>query len=228
MLKLGRLRNPLIALGVGVLLLWQVIAPAWSGWDFNQLIKLAQQRYGANAAKLMNDAQQVISGAKTLPEADKLKRVNEFFNRRVQFQDDSQIWQQNDYWASPLEMIGKGAGDCEDFAIIKYMALKELGVPAEKLRLSYVKAKIGGSNSTVTQAHMVLTYYPSPDAEPLILDNLITDIRPASRRPDLTPVFSFNSEGIFAGGGNQPSASVDRLSRWKDVLLRMKSDGIEF
>ncbi|QLG87453.1 transglutaminase-like cysteine peptidase [Chitinibacter bivalviorum] len=202
--------------------------PARSGWDFDKLVKMAQQRYGANASKLMSETQQLLASSKTLAEPDKLKRVNEFFNRRFQFQDDMTIWQQADYWASPLEMVGKGAGDCEDFAIIKYFALKELGVAAEKLRMSYVKAKIGGASSTVTQAHMVLTYYPTPDAEPLILDNLITDIRPASRRADLVPVFSFNSEGIFAGSGNQPSGSIDRLSRWKDVLLRMQADGIEF
>ncbi|MBX9706032.1 MAG: transglutaminase, partial [Gammaproteobacteria bacterium] len=97
----------------------------------------------------------------------------------------------------------------------------------DKLRLSYVKAKIGGSNSSLSQAHMVVTYYSDPDAEPLVLDNLITEIRPASRRPDLTPVFSFNHEGVFAGSSNKSSASIDRLSRWKDVLLRMQADGID-
>lgn len=213
---------------VGLLFLLVQIQSAWSDWDFDKLVKLAQQRYGANAAKLMSETQQLISSSKALPEPDKLKRVNEFFNRRLQFQDDAALWQQADYWASPLEMIGKGAGDCEDFAILKYTVLKELGVSAEKLRMSYVKAKIGGSSSNVTQAHMVLTYYPTPDAEPLILDNLITEIRPASRRPDLTPVFSFNSEGIFTGSGTQPSGSIDRLSRWKDVLIRMQTEGIAF
>ncbi|QLI82955.1 transglutaminase-like cysteine peptidase [Chitinibacter fontanus] len=220
--------SPFAHLRRWIFLLCLLTLPAWSGWDFDKLVKLAQQRYGATAAKLVADTQQVLSASKTLAEAEKLKRVNEFFNRRLQFQDDSTIWQQTDYWATPLETLGKGAGDCEDFAIVKYFALKELGVSAEKLRMSYVKAKIGGSNSTVTQAHMVLTYYPSPDAEPLVLDNLITEIRPASRRPDLTPVFSFNSEGIFTGSGVQPSGSIDRLSRWKDVLLRMQSDGIAF
>ncbi|MBE9609024.1 transglutaminase-like cysteine peptidase [Chitinilyticum litopenaei] len=202
--------------------------PARAGWDFDKLLRLAQQRYGATAARLLADTQQMLAGARNQSEQDKLRWVNDFFNRRLQFQDDSALWKEADYWATPLEMIGKGAGDCEDFTIIKYFALKELGISAEKLRLSYVKARIGGSGSSVTQAHMVLTYYPSPDAEPLVLDNLINEIRPASRRPDLVPVFSFSSEGIFAGAGTQPSASVDRLSRWKDVLLRMQSDGIVF
>ncbi|WP_273431728.1 transglutaminase-like cysteine peptidase [Chitinibacter tainanensis] len=221
-----RLRPLLLALSLGGLLLasW----PAWSNWDFDKLLKVAQQKYGANAAKTVSEVQNLLGSLKAAAEPDKLKRVNEYFNRKLAFTDDSALWNAPDYWATPLETIGKQAGDCEDFAIIKYFALKELGVAPEKLRMSYVKAKIGGANSTVTQAHMVLTYYPTPDAEPLILDNLITDIRPASRRPDLVPVFSFNQAGIFTGGGNQPAGSIDRLSRWKDVLLRMQSEGIDF
>jgi len=201
---------------------------AFSASDYDTLIKLAQQRYGANAAKTAVELQQLIASSRSLSEIDKLKRINEFINRKFQFVDDSVLWKQADYWATPLEMMGKSAGDCEDFAIIKYTALKDIGVSTDKLRLSYVKAKIGGVNSNVSQAHMVLTYYAEPDAEPLILDNLITEIRPASRRPDLTPVFSFNHEGVFAGSGVKPSASIDRLSRWKDVLLRMQADGIDY
>lgn len=96
------------------------------------------------------------------------------------------------------------------------------GVPSAKLRLVYVRAQIGA----VTQAHMVLAYYRDPMAEPLILDNLLGDIRPASRRPDLTPVFSFNAEGMWQGVGassaGDPSA---RLSRWRDMLTKAKAEG---
>lgn len=201
---------------------------AFSAWDYDMFIRLAQQRYGANAAKTAGEMQQLITSGRSLAEIDKLKRINEYINRKFQFVDDSVLWQQNDYWATPLEMIGKSAGDCEDFAIIKYAALKDIGVSTNKLRLSYVKARIGGPNSNISQAHMVLTYYAEPDAEPLILDNLITEIRPASRRPDLTPVFSFNHEGVFTGTGGKPTASIDRLSRWRDVLLRMQADGIDY
>lgn len=213
---------------MAMLLLVVAVLPAWSKWDFDKLARNAQLKYGGAASKMLGEIQTLFGNIKTQSEADKLKRVNEYFNRRISFNDDSQIWNAPDYWATPLETIGKAAGDCEDFAIIKYFSLKELGIAPEKLRLSYVKAKIGGINSTVSQAHMVLTYYASPDAEPLVLDNLITDIRPASRRPDLTPVFSFNHEGIYAGSGTQPSGSIDRLSRWKDVLLRMQNEGIDF
>ena len=104
------------------------------------------------------------------------------------------------------------------------------GVPSNKLRLIYVKAKLKGANGPIQQAHMVLAYYASPNAEPLVLDNLDTTIRPASRRSDLQPVFSFNSEGIFAGVSGKTGASkggIGRLSRWENVLRRIDAEGYE-
>ncbi|NHQ87479.1 transglutaminase [Iodobacter sp. HSC-16F04] len=200
---------------------------AASSLDFDRLQKSLVQRWGQTPVRLFTDWQTLMNEAHNAPEADKLKRINDFINRRIQFSDDPTIWNAPDYWATPLETIGKGAGDCEDFAIIKYFSLKELGVAKEKLRLTYVKAKIGGATSNVSQAHMVLTYYSSADAEPLVLDNLLNDIRPASRRPDLTPVFSFNSDGIFTGAAAQPTGPVDKLSRWKDLISKMKTEGYE-
>ncbi|MDW5415385.1 transglutaminase-like cysteine peptidase [Iodobacter sp. CM08] len=212
--------------------IWLLIATslalhAAAGLDFDRLQKSLVQRWGQTPVRLFSDWQTLINEARNVTETDKLKRINDFFNRRIQFGDDQTIWNAPDYWATPLETIGKGAGDCEDFAIIKYFSLKELGVAKEKLRLTYVKAKIGGASSNISQAHMVLTYYSSADAEPLVLDNLLNDIRPASRRPDLTPVFSFNSDGIFTGASAQPSGPVDKLSRWKDLISKMKAEGYE-
>ena len=103
-------------------------------------------------------------------------------------------------------------------------------MPAEQLRLIYVKARIGGPSSSIQQAHMVLAYYVTPDAEPQVLDNLITDIRPASRRPDLQPVFSFNSNGIYPGAsGNAPAGpgGTGRLSKWQNLLQRVRDEGFE-
>jgi predicted transglutaminase-like cysteine proteinase len=128
-----------------------------------------------------------------------------------------------------MESIGQGAGDCEDFAIAKYFTLRESGVVPTKLRLIYVRATTGSAAGAPSQAHMVLAYYAHPEAEPLVLDNLISDIRPASRRPDLVPVFSFNSDGVFTGGAkdNAPSAGTGRLSRWEDLLKRARAEGFD-
>jgi predicted transglutaminase-like cysteine proteinase len=137
------------------------------------------------------------------------------------------VWGEIDHWASPLELLGKGRGDCEDYVIGKYFGLLAVGVPVAKLRLVYVRATIGGPGGEVA-AHMVLAYYAAPAAEPEILDNLIGDIRPASRRPDLDPVFSFNGEGLWQGTGTQAAGDpASRLSRWREVLAKARAEGFQ-
>lgn len=196
------------------------------GGDADRMEQLAAARYGESGAEAVREWRRMIAETVPLDDLEKLQRANTFFNRRLAFDDDGVIWKQPDYWATPLETLGRGAGDCEDFSIAKYMSLRALGIPAAKLRLIYVRAKIGGPQSRVSQAHMVVGYYPSPDAEPLVLDNLIGEVRAAGRRPDLFPVFSFNSEGLWVGGASASSADpTTRLSRWRSVLERMRQDG---
>jgi len=204
------------------------VSLAFAGVELDRLLLLAGQRYGDSGAASVVAWRDLLNQAATQPDAAKLRRVNEFFNRRIRFGEDSDIWGKQDYWATPLEVLGRAQGDCEDFAIAKYVTLKLLDIPAEKLRLTYVKARIGGPQSTIVQAHMVLSYYPAPDDEPLVLDNLISDIRPASRRADLTTIFGFNAEGLWAGGAAPRATSASqRLSKWQSVLARMREEGIE-
>jgi len=198
--------------------------------DFERILSLAQQRYGKTGAQVMAGWRDQMGSLRNAAEDEKIRKVNAFVNRRIQFLDDIEVWQQKDYWATPLESLGRGAGDCEDYAIAKYISLRILGIPNDKLRLSYVKARIGGPRSQITEAHMVLGYYADPTGEPLILDNLIGDVRPASARSDLTPVFSFNSEGIWtgtSGGASHAGSATARLSRWRDVIARLQQEGFE-
>lgn len=195
--------------------------------DTGRMEDIARARYGEAVAAVVRDWRSLLGDTDT-DELERLARVNTFFNRRLRFDDDSVVWKEPDYWATPLESLARGAGDCEDFAIAKYASLLVAGVPSERLRLIYVRARIGGPQSTLSQAHMVVGYYPTPDAEPLILDNLVGEIRPASRRPDLFPVFSFTSEGLWVQGATTSSADpTARLSRWRSVLQRMRDEGLE-
>jgi predicted transglutaminase-like cysteine proteinase len=198
--------------------------------DFERLLTTFSQRWGVSVVTRFMAWQGMLQTARGVSDAERLKRVNDFFNRQIRFGEDSAIWNQPDYWATPLETLGLGSADCEDFSIAKYYSLKEAGVAPEKLRLIYVRAKIGTSDAVASQAHMVLAYYAKPEAEPLVLDNMVSEIRPASRRPDLVPVFSFNSAGVFTGvSGNEatPAAGTGRLSRWEDLLKRAKAEGFE-
>jgi predicted transglutaminase-like cysteine proteinase len=201
------------------------------GFDADKLLKTITQRFGASSAQKFRDWQKLVAdtGKMDDPE-DQIKKVNEFWNRRMQFMEDTEAWGQDDYWATPMESLGQGKGDCEDFAIAKYFTLLAAGMDVSQLRLIYVKAKLGGASSNISQAHMVLAFYSDPEAEPEILDNLLGEIRPASRRPDLTPVFSFNGQGIWAGvsaSGSASSTGTKRLSRWEELLVRARGDGFE-
>ena len=195
--------------------------------------RLRQQlvsRFGTTHVTLLGDWLQTIAASKRLSETAKLQRINDFINQRISFESDWTIWEQSDYWATPLETIGQGRGDCEDFAIIKFVSLRMAGIPSSKLRLIYVKARLNTPAGPMQQAHMILAYYTTPNAEPLLLDNLNPRILPAARRADLQPVFSFNNEGIFAGVAGTDTAThggIGRLSRWEDVWQRILAEGYE-
>jgi predicted transglutaminase-like cysteine proteinase len=185
-----------------------------------------QARFGEDGVGMLKAWRKMVDNGSDLSEAEKLKHVNDFFNRHLRFRDDIELWQQKDYWATPLETLGMRAGDCEDYTIAKYMTLIKLGVPVERLRLIYVRAQIGSSYSRISQAHMVLGYYETPAAMPLVLDNLVSVIQPAPARTDLKPVFSFNSYGLWVGNSTQSQADpTARLSRWRDLLSRMQVEG---
>lgn len=225
------LRNMRLWLPVALIALGVAFAPVSIGrhFDFDRFSQLASTRYGGQTRILVEHWQEMLTSSNQT-EIEKIRRVNDFFNRRIIYEDDIEIWGQSDYWATPLEVMGRGLADCEDYATSKYFTLLLMGVPADRLRITYVKALVGGAHSKVVIAHMVLGYYPDKAGEPLILDNLINDVRPASRRKDLTPVFSFNSEGLWVGvvQGKQSNGSpTARLSRWRELLGRMKADGFE-
>ncbi|MBB1521083.1 cysteine protease LapG [Aquipseudomonas guryensis] len=214
-------RRPVAWLALGLLLGLLLGVAAKANWDFGLVIQNAEQRYGKlGVAKGRIEAwDELIQASANLSESEKLATVNRFFNRQFRFSDDIRNWRQEDYWATPVEALVKGAGDCEDYSIAKYFTLRRLGVPSDKLRITYVKAL------KYNQAHMVLTYYSSPGAEPLVLDNLIGEIRPASQRKDLLPVYAFNAEGLYLPGSTSRKSDAKKLSRWQDLLKKMRAEG---
>ncbi len=185
----------------------------------SKVLDSIEQKYNLFARERVENWQRLLNQpVDDLSDVEKLELVNTFFNSTVQFINDSALWEQEDYWATPLEFLSIGAGDCEDYAIAKYFTLKELGVDESKLRLTYVKAVELG------QAHMVLTYFETKRAIPLVLDNLIIEIKPANQRNDLIPVYSFNGDGLWLAksrGEGQRVGNSSRLSLWEDLNIRM-------
>ncbi|GAC12374.1 transglutaminase-like cysteine peptidase [Paraglaciecola chathamensis] len=202
-----------------VSMVFMLRAIADSNIVFNDaLFNKIKNQYDNDALERVQDWQQLLNTSHTLPIDEKLYQVNNFFNE-LEFVDDIDHWGKDDYWATPVEFLATEGGDCEDFVIAKYFSLKELGVPAEKLRLMYVTA------TRLRQAHMVLAYYEEPNSVPLVLDNINRRILPASRRRDLLPVYSFNGDGLWLAkeqGRGQKVQQGGNNNLWNDLNKRMQ------
>lgn len=219
------LRRKCLATSLAITLFLGLPGLASSALSRARLEATAHERFGSAGTAAVAEWTHLIELGGPQPAQEQIRRVNDFVNNRVLFESDASVWSQDDYWATPLETLARGRGDCEDFAIAKYVSLLALGMPASKLRLIYVKARIDNGGQPSFQAHMVLGYYEDVAGEPQLLDNLVPDIQNAGARTDLVPIFSFNGEGLWAGGmlsGTDPSA---RLSRWRDLLERLKNEG---
>lgn len=158
---------------------------------------------------------------KKLPEDEQIQTVNDFFNASVVYANDLETWNQTDYWATPLELLKAGAGDCEDFAIAKYFTLRLLGVSDSKLRLMYARALLMEG----IISHMVLTY-ETPNGI-MVLDNLIGEVKSIAHRADLIAVYTFNEEGLYLPSvkGELRTSDTKNMSRWQEVLDKMSKEG---
>jgi predicted transglutaminase-like cysteine proteinase len=175
-----------------------------------ELLNKIVKKYKIFAKKRFLFLQKSLDEAKGKSDLDKLEIVNRFFND-VRYSSDMKVYNKSDYWATPWEFLGKDRGDCEDYVISKYFALKYLGVEPKKLFFTYVKS------TKFKAAHMVLTYFKTPRSEPLILDNNNRKIFPASKRKDLTPIYNFNGDILNKIGKGKKSHK-----KWDQLKLNMQ------
>ena len=166
-------------------------------------IEFKQNKYNLAAERRVESWVDLIRSARYAPEKEKLAQVNDFFNRQIKFSSDRDIWLTQDYWASPLEVLVKGAGDCEDYSFAKYFTLKALGVAEDKMRITYVKSL------KINKAHMVLTYFSTSDSV-VVLDNLVSAIKPANERTDLFPVYSVSGANLWLAKNRTNGKKLDK------------------
>ena len=184
------------------------------------LIKI-EKKYGERAKRRVVLWDKMLEDAKGEKRVKQLKKVNDFFNR-MRYLTDNIVWKREDYWASPFEFMGVGAGDCEDYAIAKYFALRALGVPEEKLKITYVKLK--QKSKKYEEAHMVLNYYHKPNSTPIVLDNINKKLKLATKRTDLKPIYSFNASGLWAAQNKTKSLKsqgANKLKKWQAMMSRI-------
>lgn len=187
--------------------------------DFVALDRLKSE-YGEAAFQRGERLNQLLLELKAKDTKTKLLEVNRFFNQ-ARHRFDQEVWGESDYWATPEEFIGRHTGDCEDFVIAKYFTLRYLGIADEHLYLTYVKAL------KQNIAHMVLSYFETPQSIPLVLDNYDLRILSADKRTDLLPIYSFNAESLFltnasAGLGKRLPTDKVKNSKWTKLLGSLK------
>lgn len=124
-----------------------------------------------------------IARVRGMPRREQLLAINTFFNRIVTYRLDETAYNKPDYWATPLEFLTH-AGDCEDYAIAKFVSLLELGYDNDDLRIVVVHDVLRNF------AHAVLAVRQGDEF--IFLDSLQDGLLSAEQVPQYVPEYSVN------------------------------------
>ncbi len=189
-------------------------------WD-EAVFGAIEKDYGEDAEKRMRKVHDLILENQDLPVKDKLELVNDFMNG-LPWIADPDIWKRTDYWATSLETLATFGGDCEDIAIAKYVTLRLMGIPDDKLGFAYVQTSEG-------ERHMVMFYKESKDIPSVILDNQHPDVVSSEKRRDLIAIYAFQNDDtlyvIKDDGKNDRELTVKKdkkLSKWTGLKERSR------
>lgn len=195
------------------------MAVSGRNWRILAFLALAPLCPGAAAAAGNYAWQTLVAQTRGYSEPASLQLVNRHINslRRL---PDRENWLQDDFWATPLELLSRGAGDCEDFALAKYYLLRAQGVPDTRLRLMI--ARHLETPGLRIRPHMVLLYLPPHSSLPLVLDNLTDAVRPLAARRDLLPSVAFTPAAawLYDRGAWAPAHPAGATGRWSKLHAR--------
>lgn len=129
---------------------------------------------------------------------DQIKIANNAMNGHP-YVPTAQNWHRSMYWETAFQFLRYG-GQCQDYAIAKYLLLRAAGVPADLMRMVVLR------DAAIGLDHAVLAVYV--DGEPMLLDNLRTGIVPASEVSYYHPYYSINENGWWYHFGGQAMTRV--------------------
>lgn len=175
---------------------WKEVFPAILHADF----KHCNKQTGCSARSIL---QKSVENSAEASFRQKLQGINTTVNRLVRYQPDAQNYGAKDYWASPDQILARGKGDCEDYAILKMAALKEAGLPTQAMSIVVLR------DTRRNLFHAVLAITTSKGH--FILDNLSDQVKLDRTLPHYQPLFSVSAErawihGVKSGGEKIASA----------------------
>lgn len=181
------------------------------------LLARVERDFGPAGRQRLQAWQDLVHELQGRDDAYAINRVDGFFNETVRYQSDRDNVGMRDYWQSPLETLASGAGDCEDYAVAKYVTLRQLGLPAERLHLAVVR-------TDANEMHAVTLATPGAGLDPMVLDNQRLFPVALSRRSDLTPIYRVNEAGGAVYGTNWTPVAVGngRLQQFNSVRAALQ------
>ena len=175
------------------------------------------------SVRLVASSLTMLKNIEGLPsESDKVRSIHNWVSNNIRWSSDKEMYNVEDYWATPYETLKKERGDCEDIAILKYFLMLKAGVSVGTLRISFVKMLQQGKQL----AHMVLCYYDDPEDDSFVSDCINPKLLRFNERADLTLVYGFNHDNLWVGNSKMPAGvnPEQALKTWKDVRARMSEE----
>lgn len=130
----------------------------------------------------VQDWMKMLASVKNSSDEDKIEAVNEYMNNK-KFISDANNYGERDHWATPMEFLARG-GDCEDYAIAKYISLRALGFTQDKMRLAIVYDRV------MRMPHALLIVYHNAEAE--VLDNQNPAVMDSAEITRYKPIYSIS------------------------------------
>jgi predicted transglutaminase-like cysteine proteinase len=145
----------------------------------------------------------IIDSARNLHGRARLGVINRAINLKIKAVSDLALYGVEDVWSPPLATLAKGAGDCEDYAIAKFVALQEVGVSTDDLRIVILRDDIREQDHAVVAARL--------DGKWLMLDNRRMVMLEDQQVPDYYhPVFLIDLDGVKRYFGASPTSEKSR------------------
>jgi len=130
----------------------------------------------------------IVDSARTLAGRARLGEINRAINLKIKPKSDLVLYGADDVWSPPLATLAIGAGDCEDYAIAKFVALQEAGVSADDLRIVILRDEVRKEYHAVVAARL--------DGNWLVLDNRHMVMVEDQQVRHYHPVFLINRDGV--------------------------------